>query len=135
MSSIAWRRMQRRSIPRPKANPVTFSGSSPTAGSVSVDHSGPPHFNPTVAAVPEHVDLDARFREGEERRPEPNLNGPTEVTLAEARVEVGHRHPLVDHQALDLVKHERMRCVDRVGPVDPPDRNHADGRGLVLHDP
>src|SRR5262245_58811956 len=36
------------------------------AEDVGVDHARAPHFNPTVAAVPEHVDLDARFREGEE---------------------------------------------------------------------
>src|SRR4051812_12251601 len=36
------------------------------AEDVRVDHARPPHFNPTVAAVPEHVDLDARFGEREE---------------------------------------------------------------------
>ena len=69
------RRMQSRSIPRPKAKPVTSSGSYPTARKTfGIDHARPPHFNPAVAAVPEHVDLDARLGEREERGAEPDLD-------------------------------------------------------------
>ena len=44
------------------------------AEDVRVDHARPAHFNPAVAAVPEHVDLDARLGEREERGAEADLH-------------------------------------------------------------
>ena len=70
---MPWRRAQIRSMPRPKAKPVYFLGVvADGAQHVGIDHAGPAHLDP--AAVPTHVDLDARLGEREERRAEADVN-------------------------------------------------------------
>ena len=48
---------------------------------IRVDHTGPSHLDPTLAAVPEHVDFNARLGEGEERRTEADFHVPAQIAL------------------------------------------------------
>src|SRR5208282_885296 len=105
---------------------------------VGIDHPRSPHFNPSVPAVPEHIDLDARFGEREEGGPEANLHVVAEITAGEEpehRLEVGHGHAAIDHQALDLMEHERMGGIHRVGAIDPASGDDPHRRPLRFHDP
>src|SRR5271166_5999888 len=105
---------------------------------VGIDHPRSPHFNPSVTAVPEHIDLDARFGEREEGGPEANLHVVAEITASEEpehRLEVGHGHAAIDHQALDLMEHKRMSGIHRVGAIHPADSDDPHWRRLRFHDP
>ena len=53
--------------------------------------------------------------------------------LLDRGLHVHHRDALVDDERLELVEHEHVRRVDRVGPIDPARRHHADRRLGLLH--
>ena len=53
--------------------------------------------------------------------------------MEERPLQVGESDAPVDGEALTLVEDRHVRCVGRVAPVDPPERDHVDGRRLRLH--
>src|SRR5690606_34822337 len=80
-----------------------------------IDHPRPHDLEPagalagtapaTAADEAAHIDLRARFGEGEERRTEPDVDARTEDATHELRqrgLEIDEGDPLVDRQTLDL---------------------------------
>ena len=105
------------------------------AEDVRIDHARAAHLDP--AAVPAHVDFDARFGEREERGAEADVD----VVLEEAAskqpqhaFQVGHRDVAIDQQALDLVEHGVMGGVGRVGAIDASQGDDPHRRLGLLHD-
>ena len=120
MSVMLWRRMHSRSTPRPKAKPVTRSGSYPTACStLRIHHAGPAELDPLI--VPTEVRLDTRLGEREERRSKPDVHVTPEVARGEHpqhTLQVRHRDVLVHQQPFHLMEHRVVRGVGGVRPVD-----------------
>ena len=101
---------------------------------VGIDHASAAELDPAI--VPVHVGLHTRLRERKERRPEANMHIFAQVAggeHAQHALEVGHRHLPIDKQPLHLVKHWIVRCVGRIGPIDPSQRDDSQRRLLFLH--
>src|SRR5215218_9021799 len=106
---------------------------------VGVHHAAAAPFDPARAAlesgVPE-VELSARLGEREEARPQADLRLVAEDRLhevVEGALEVRHREPLVDGDALELHEDGQVRRVELVGAVDPPRREHVERQLALEH--
>ncbi len=113
---------------------------------VRIDHPRAAHLDPAgvladraagaAADEARDVRLHRRLGEREVVRAEAHLAlGPVQLAhhVEQRPLEVGHRDPLVDREALELVEDREVRRVDRVAPVDAADRDHVDRRPLLLH--
>jgi hypothetical protein len=113
-----------RSIPMPQAKPWYSSGSSPQLRStfgctmpqprISIQSSpSPKRTRPWSAAL--DVDLERGLGEREERRAEAHLHvvdlEERLAELAQDPLHVAEVRALVDHEALDLMEHRRVRLV------------------------
>ncbi len=86
---------------------------------VRIHHSGTADLHP-LAIMP-NIAFDARLRERKETGAKANLKLLTKIRLPkhlQYALQVGHRHPLVDAQAFNLVEHWVVRRIGRVGPID-----------------
>ena len=152
MSSTLWRNISIRSMPKPKANPLYFSGSTPQAVEhLRVDHAAAAELDPALggagaagavrvadglaaADVADHVHLGGRLGEREEVRPQPGLHVLAEERLdhvVEGALEVGHGEALVDGEQLDLAEDRAVRGVQLVGAVHAAGADHVHRRLAV----
>jgi hypothetical protein len=136
MSLIAYFRIAIRSIPKPNAHPVYFSGSIPHALNTLDAPSRTRRAPPSAACL--QVDIDFRTRLGERKkaRAEAHLRLFAEVRVDELHdgaLQVDHRHVLINHQRFELVEHRQVRLIVRVRPIDATGNHHADRRLLSLH--
>ena len=111
------------------------SGSMPQARSTrGLTMPQPPHSTqPAPPRVLREPDVELRRRLGEREVRRPQRVRVARRTCARAKwssvpLQVGHRHALVDGQALDLVEHRRVRRVELVGAVDPARADDVDRR-------
>lgn len=104
-----------------------------------VDHTATTPFDPTwtvLMGIEPHVHLRTGLGEREIGRTQARLDvcaehRPSEVV--QGSLQVGHRDPLVDHEAFGLMEHRTVSRVNLIGPIHPARGHRIDGRLLAQH--
>ena len=112
---------------------------------VGIDHAGAQNLNPATPFAESapllatentrDIDFDARFREREETRPQPNLGVFAEERLGKElkdTTKMCQIEAFLNMKPLDLMEHGGMRHVV-IAAVDGAGRDDADGRFIVEH--